>query len=163
MKYKVIKSAAHNWGHSFASSMNYWQHDYVMSHLARAAVTNAIPELHANLISGEAEPQQLLTEPVRQSLERRIADTPRFLRSHGIPPGVIHGAELVIRFDLERTRASRPEPGAYVVPFEVVVTLTDDRGTVHIGHVSDKWHTDPYGPPKRPWWRFWEMSDREHR
>jgi hypothetical protein len=38
MKYKVIKSAAHNFARSFASGLNWAESDYVMSHLLRAAI-----------------------------------------------------------------------------------------------------------------------------
>ncbi len=46
MKYKALKSAVHNLGRSFASSLNWRDNDYVMSQLARAVVK---PQRHATL------------------------------------------------------------------------------------------------------------------
>jgi len=72
MKYKVLKSAAHNFGHSFVSLMNYRAGDYVMSHLARRALEVQAPELRIDLLTGTAEPASLLIPPVRESLALRI-------------------------------------------------------------------------------------------
>ena len=54
MKYKVIKSAAHNFGHSFVSLMNYRGDDYVMSHLARLVVETGRSEVSVDLMTGQA-------------------------------------------------------------------------------------------------------------
>ena len=68
MKYKVLKSAAHNFGRSFASSLNWRGNDYVMSHLARAVVTSGEVELSVDLLSGQAKPTPLLEGPVQASV-----------------------------------------------------------------------------------------------
>ena len=56
MKYKAIKSAAHNFGDSFASGLNYAADDYIMSHLARRALTSGRTEMIVDLLTGEAAP-----------------------------------------------------------------------------------------------------------
>lgn len=56
MKYKTLKSAAHNFGHSFASGLNWRDNDYVMTHLARAVVASGEVELDVDLLSGQARP-----------------------------------------------------------------------------------------------------------
>ena len=50
MKYKVISSAAHNFGHSFVSLMNYGPDDYVMQYLADAALESGASELFVDQI-----------------------------------------------------------------------------------------------------------------
>jgi hypothetical protein len=45
MKYKNLKSVAHNFGHSFTSDMNYAEDDFVMSHLARSAIRTGSTEM----------------------------------------------------------------------------------------------------------------------
>ena len=60
MKYKNIKSAARNYGDSFASTLNYASDDYIMSHLARAVIATRQAELTVNVLTGEAQPAALL-------------------------------------------------------------------------------------------------------
>ena len=71
MKYKAIKSAAHNFGDSFASGLNYAADDYIMSHLARRALTSGRTEMIVDLLTGEAAPTELVAPPVEQSLTAR--------------------------------------------------------------------------------------------
>ncbi len=52
MKYKNLKSVAHNFGHSITSAMNWSGDDYVTTHLARAAIRSGETKLRADLIEG---------------------------------------------------------------------------------------------------------------
>ena len=79
MKYKVIKSAAHNFGHSFVSLMNYRGDDYVMSHLARLVVETGHTELSVDLLSGRGQPSALLWGPIRASVAVYVAWLPSLL------------------------------------------------------------------------------------
>lgn len=160
MKYKVLASVAHNFGHSFASLLNYEADDYVMSHLARRAVATGADELRVDLLSGAAEPADLLVPPVRASLATRLPWLPRLLRSQRIDPAAVVRATLRLRFDLARRRADHRAPDAWELPFECLVELTDDRGRVHAGRVDDWWLVHDSRPPivlswwQRLWWRL---------
>jgi hypothetical protein len=140
VKYKVIKSVAHNWAHSFASTLNWHGHDYAMSHLLRVAVARRESELRVDLLTGAAGPAALLIPPVREALDFRRGMLARLLQSQGVPPAVIRAATASIRFDLERAQAGEVE-GAPVVeaPFTFMVVLLDDRGKEHVGTVRDRW------------------------
>lgn len=158
MKYKVIKSAAHNFGHSFVSTMNYLADDYVMSHLARAAVASGEAELRVDLISGHAEPAALVTPPVSESIEDRLVWFPHLLASHGITPSVICGAKMSIRYDLARRSPDMAFPGYFQMPFTCTVEILDDRGKVHVGEVRDWWSADERpgtDTSTRRWWNLW--------
>jgi hypothetical protein len=61
MKYKAIKSAAHNFARSFASSLNWAESDYVMSHLLRAAIATRTRQYHIDLTTGSLTPSTGVT------------------------------------------------------------------------------------------------------
>jgi len=160
MKYKVLKSAAHNFGRSFASSPNWRGDDYVMSHLARAVVTSGEVELSVDLLSGKAQPTPLLEEPVQTSVTAYVRWFPDLLRSQRVTPEAVRAASMRVRFQPERRVDLHGEMGGWTIPFECVVSLTDDRGKVHEGRVIDDWAVDDFNIP--PSWRRrlrWWLSD----
>jgi len=148
MKYKAIRSAAHNYAHSFVSLLNYGPDNYVMSYLAHAAATSGEPELRVDLLSGAAEPPPLLTAPVLRSIGGYVQCFPRHLESMNISVSAIRRAMLRVRFDLEGRRASAQYPRSVLYPFESSVEVEDDRGKVHLGTVRDEWLGD--ADPERP-------------
>ncbi len=179
MKYKVIKSAAHNFGHSFVSLMNYGADDYVMSHLIRAALATGERELRVDLLSGMAEPATLLTPPVRASLEAYVAWLPQLLASHRVTPGAIRAGTMRLLLKIERASDDIGFQGHVELPFECEVRLVDDRGRTHVGRTHGFWSADKQDPPPshgnrasdatrtratprlrlaRPWWKFWARA-----
>lgn len=148
MKHKHIKSAAHNFAHSFTSLMNYGVENHVMSYLAHAAATSGEPELRVDLLSGAAEPAPLLTEPVRRSIDGYVRHFPAHLQSMNVSVDALRRATLRVRFDLERRSESARYRGAVRIPFEGSVEVEDDRGVVHVGTVRDEWLGD--ADPDRP-------------
>jgi hypothetical protein len=149
MKYKVLKSVAHNTAHSFVSLMNWRDGDYFMNHLTRAALDAGADELRADLLTGDSEPDALLPAPVRASVGGYAKWFPDLLRSHRVEPGAVTAASLRLRLAL---RAAAPAadarlPRRLAVPYECVVALTDDRGTVHVGRVAGEWAVDLHAPP----------------
>lgn len=125
MKYKALKSAAHNFGHSFASGLNWRGNDYVMSHLARAVVTSGEVELSVDLLSGRAQPAPLVTAPVQESVAHYVRWFPDLLRSHRIEPEAVRVATMRIRFQPERQVHVTEGMGGWTIPFECVVSLTE--------------------------------------
>jgi hypothetical protein len=148
MKYKRIRSAAHNYAHSFTSPMNYGPGNYVMTYLAHAAATSGEPELRVDLLSGAAEPAPLVTDAVRRSIAGYVKWFPQLLESMNVSVDAVRRATLRVRFDLERRSESVQYPGAIRIPFEGSVEVEDDRGTVHVGTVREEWlgDTDPERP-----------------
>jgi hypothetical protein len=146
MKYKVLRSAAHNLAHSFASLMNYHETDHVVGHALRAAVQSGETELRADLLTGAAEPAALLPPGVRIPVTWYVQRFPHHVASHGAGMHGIEAARLILLFDqgrVDRLRAS-DAPTRLAVPFECTVQIVDDRGKLHEGTVRGSWRSDWY-------------------
>lgn len=137
MKYKVIKSVAHDFGHSFVSLTNNIADDYVMDRLASAALASGQPELRVDLLTGEAEPAALVVPLVRASLDTFVAWLPGKLGEHGVRRESMREASMTIRFDLARLAVDAQ--ARIQVPFECVVEITDELGIIYVGTVRDTW------------------------
>lgn len=139
MKYKVIRAAAHNFGHSFVSLMNWAGDDYTMNHLARAVVASGATEFTVDLLTGAAQPTSLLTPAVAKSVQNHVRWFPNHLAGEGVEMQHIRRATMMIRFKLQGTDAGLGRRPPWSVPFECVVAIEDDRGKVHVGEVHDVW------------------------
>lgn len=160
MKYKVLRSAAHNVGHSFASGLNWHDNDYVMSHLARAVVASGEVELSVDLLSGQARPAPLLEGPVEASVADYVRRLPDLLRAQRVAPDAVVAATMRVRFQPERRVELHGEMGGWTIPFECVVSLTDDHGKLHQGRIVDAWAVENFNRP--PGWRrrlAWWLAD----
>ena len=140
MKYKAIRSAAHNFGHSFVSDANWVREGMVMDHLARAAAAAGADEFSVDLLSGAAGPLQLLTPVVARAVEHAVRSFPTHLAGHRVDVESIRAARMNIRFTLRGTVAGSGADPPWTVPFECVIVVEDDRGKVHEARVVDAWH-----------------------
>jgi hypothetical protein len=139
VKYKAIRSAAHNFGASFVSGQNWAGGDQVMTHLLRAAASSGEGRMSVDLLTGQAGPAALVTPAIAEAVERSVQRFPEFLAQQQVAIAHVRAAELVVRFNLEdepATHGARDVPRA---PFECVVTIVDDRGKQHTGRVKDIW------------------------
>ena len=140
MKYKAIRSAAHNFGASFVSTLNYVDDDHTMSRLARLAASTGDTEFSVGLLTGAAGPQSLATSAVQKAVRGYVVDFPRMLATKRVEGTRLVEATMVIRFPLKGTVAGQGGTPPWTVPFECVVTVVDDRGRTHEGRVKDMWH-----------------------
>lgn len=167
MKYKALKSGAHNFGDSFASTLNYAAGDYIMSHLARRALASGRTEMTVDLLTGEAGPPELVGPPVDESIADRVRGLPRLLASQRIDPAVVRDARMRIVFDTASC-ATASVDGYTVseVPFDCWVTLLDDHNQTHTAHFRRVWPCSRSGMapgvPGRPsiWRRLWNAVVR---
>src|SRR6266850_3100548 len=167
MKYKALKSAAHNFGDSFASTLNYAAGDYIMSHLARRALASGRTEMTVDLLTGEAGPPELVGPPVDESIAARVRGLPSLLASQRIDPAVIREARMRIVFDTASC-ATTSVDGYTVseVPFDCWVTLFDDHNQTHAAHFRRLWPCSEsgveFGVPRRLsiWQRLWNAVVR---
>jgi hypothetical protein len=148
MKYKAIKSAAHNFGDSFASGLNYAAGDYIMSHLARRVLACGRTEMTVDLMTGEAGPAELVAPPVEQSIAGRVGRLPRWLASQRIDPGAIRAGRMRIAFDPSRCTTAAPTDGYAIrdIPFDCWVEIVDDRDRTHAAHFRRWWSFAADGP-----------------
>jgi hypothetical protein len=115
MKYKVIKSAAHNFGDFVVSLMNYRGDDYVISDLARLVVKTGHPELTLDLMTGRAQPRAFLWGPIRVSIAEHVRWFPDLLASDSIDRSAMTAGtmRLVFRPEQRTVNAARWPSGIY--------------------------------------------------
>ena len=138
-RYKVLKSVAHSFGHSFTSLLNYWGDNYIMGHLLQSARETRTSTLRLNILSGQAAPDTLLTEPVRQSLDRYCQWFPQLVATHQTSRAVISAAHMSIVFDLTTERPNATSPQFIESPYICRVEIVDDRGKIWSAELRDWW------------------------
>ena len=140
MKYKVLPSAAHNFGHSFMSAMNYVGDDYVMSHIAWAVEESGADRLEIDLLTGDARPKDLTPPPVLDAVVRYREWFPTHLERHGVDPEAVVEAKMSFTFhpDERKELGSGPFDNAWEMPVDCVVIIRDDQGKEHRGILRDR-------------------------
>ena len=82
MKYKNIKSAIHNSGHSFASYENYVDDDFVLYELRN--IHRKGYDISINWLNGEFEPSQLCSARLRKSISYWHNSLDKHLQKHNV-------------------------------------------------------------------------------
>jgi hypothetical protein len=143
LKYKNIKSVAHNLGHSFLSDMNAvdvrGQYTIVPELLFADAARAAVPEVKLDFLARTIEPP-LLASP---ALEASLANYARMLfelcAHQNVDAHAIHSATLSIAFDYSRSRRTPYEPTVAIQEFVCTVSIEDDRRVVHMAKPDHWW------------------------
>jgi len=156
-RYKVLKSVAHSLGHSYASTLNYDDSDYVMGHLLSRARETSQDTLTVDLATSTAAPDALLTPPVQRSVQRFSSWLPHLVRRHFSDMKYVSAATMTITFDLSLERPNRYASDCTESPFVIRVNITDDRGKVWSAEQRDWWFPEPpprpgSGPNRRTRW-----------
>ena len=156
-KRKVLKSVARSLGDSFTSLMNYAGDDYVLGHILTSARDTGRSELTVDLLSGEAGPEELLTEPVKRAVASYVLRFPDLVRSSGSDRQLVTSAMLTLKFDTSISNARRrlPEPES---PYVCTVRIQDDLGKVYETRLTGWWYPETSRrptlvPSKRRLWR----------
>jgi hypothetical protein len=89
VKYKLIKSMAHNWTHSFMSGMNYVDGDFVFEDIYRLARDRRGGKVTVTWIPDRPEELFGLTPRVRESLKHYRKALPEHLGRHQIDADAI--------------------------------------------------------------------------
>ena len=147
-RYKVLKSVAHSFAHSFTSLMNYRDDDYVMGHLLSRAREVGEGTLLVDILSGQAAPTSLLTRPVAGSVEQYCEWFPQLVASHRTRLTYIRGARMAITFNLAIARPARIASAFLESPYVCRVEIEDDRGRLWTSEIRDWWfpETETPGP-----------------
>jgi hypothetical protein len=143
VKYKNIKSVAHNLGHSFLSDMNAvdvrGHYTIVPELLFAAAAQTREPEVRIDLLSRVVEPAILASS----ELETSVASYARMLfdlcARQNVDAHTIKRAVITITFDYEGRRTTPYEPSVAVQEFVCTVAIEDDRGFVHRASPDNWW------------------------
>ena len=143
MKYKNIKSVAHNIGHSFLSDMNGVMDDghYVIVPrvLFHVAEQEGVSDVRIDLLTGTIDPPAVATAQVQEAVGHYVRRLPELLTSQSVLPAAVVGATLTIVFDYSRRRETISQPKETAQEFACTVELSDDRGCVHVGRPANWW------------------------
>ena len=143
MKYKNIKSVAHNLGHSFLSDMNAvsdrGRYHIVPAEIFALAEQRAQPRVVVDFLERSVEPQAFATPTVHQAVVNYARDLFRLCEAQNVSAESITSAKLISEFDYLRRRTQRHHPHEEVPEFKCYVDIVDDRGVVHRGEPSNWW------------------------
>lgn len=120
-KYKVLKSIAHNTGHSLLGATNWYQGKFPFEHLSHAMRQSEQPRVQVDLLAGTIKPAALRTAEVDQFIELGQIILESLLRREGWSPEQMQRAEFYLDLDAPACR----------------VEIEDDRGKLHTGNVVD--------------------------
>jgi hypothetical protein len=160
-RYKVLKSVAHNTGHSFTSLMNFAGEDYVMGHILRFARRSGRDTLTIDFVKKEAGPPELLAEPISDIPTRYTEWFWHLVETQGSDRSLVQSATLTLHFDVATQRPHSSAPQFTESPFVCDVEIRDTRGKDYRAHFDGWWYPEQLEHSKsepRPWWKFWLPS-----
>jgi hypothetical protein len=142
-KYKVLPSVARNYGASFISVMNMTPDDYAMCHLLRAAKRSGANELRVDLLTGAAEPTELVPPPVADAVLRYCEGFGSHVQRSGAALDIVSRAELRVRIAWGRHLDPTPPEAEFRARLHCEVRILDDRGKEHEGRTQEEWLCHP--------------------
>jgi hypothetical protein len=157
-RYKVLKSIAHNTGHSFTSLMNYAGDDYAMGHILRFARRTGRDTLTIDFVKEEAGPPELLAEPISELPAQYTKWFWHLVKTQGSDRSLVQGATLTLRFDIATQRPHSSDARFIESPFVCDVEIRDTRGKDYRAHFDGWWYPEQLEHSRieaRPWWKFW--------
>ncbi len=89
MKYKNIKSAAHNFSQSFVSGMNYVDDDLIINDLKKCAARKSGFNVSVQWLPEAKVSRLSLTPRIRKSIKYYKTWLPKHLQSHGVVVSMI--------------------------------------------------------------------------
>lgn len=149
-RYKVLKSVAHNIGHSFTSLMNYSVDDYSMGHILRFARQTGLDTLTIDFVTGEGGPSALLRDPISEVPRRYAKMFWDLVRRSGSDRSMVEAATLTLKYDLTKSRSGPPVESPYICD----VSITDTRGKEYRAHFEGWWYVERklFVARVRQWW-----------
>jgi len=138
-KYTVLKSVAHNLGHSYLSLMNYVDGDYIVEHLFRQARETGQARVEIDVLAGTIAPEAFQTPVLTESVIRERTWFGRLVQSGGAALDMVSAVRMEIVFDFEATRPSPNVPGLELAAYRCMVEIVDDRGRQHVANVPEWW------------------------
>lgn len=141
-KYKVLKSVAHNLGHSFLSDMNTVDGfvSFVPQQLLDIATDTGEPTVIFDFVARIVQPPVFESPEAMKSLAMYADMLEDLVIRQGAARDMVIEARLTLSFDLERTARS----GSRRPHFVCDVEIRDDRGLTHRGSPKN-WWSDPMG------------------
>lgn len=139
-RYKVLKSVAHNFAHSFVSPMNYGARDYVMCELLRKAHHTGLKRFELDVIRRMAGPLEMLSRPILDSARSYCSDFGRLVTNSGAALDMVSEALLTIRLSPGTEGTDMPSGVGRV---SATMRIVDDRGKGHLGRAEEEYRWRP--------------------
>ena len=136
--HKPLKSVSHNFGHSFISLMNYINDDYFLGHLLRQMRITNLPRLEVNILENTANPKDLLTKPIIDSIKHWNTWFPTLVKNSGSTMDYVTKATMTIEFDLNKSRLYNNDNRVTENPFTCKIAIIDDRDREY-KHTHEGW------------------------
>ena len=141
-KYKVLKSVAHNLGHSFLSDMNTGDFKtFVPETIFQLALENHSPRVDIDFINQTVSPKVFDVPDVAKSVECYLKMLHALVEDQGSSWDFVREARLRLEFDLENTTETKCHPRRPKPSLKCLVEIVDDRGVTHQGR-PNHWWTD---------------------
>jgi hypothetical protein len=110
-----------------------------MGHILTAARASGRSTLDVDLLSNEAGPEELLTEPVQRSIRSYRQQLPRLVTSSGSDPAFVAAASLKVEFDLAVSAPLPQRPSFLKSPYVCTVRIQDDQGKLYESVLTGWW------------------------
>lgn len=136
-KLKVLKSVGHNLMHSYLSLMNYWENDYVISHLFAIAKKNNHSSIFIDVLNRRIQPEFFNIEVIKQSLIALEKDFRRLLDSNKLTIDYIKSVTTKVEFDLLNPKIG--VTGHELERYTCHVEIVDSNGKSHSANVKEWW------------------------
>ena len=141
-KHKTLKSVVN----SFAESFNYSDDDFVMGHLLVAARSYDKTVLTVDLLTGDAQPPELLVPDVEKGVRWYVRQFPDMVVRSNSDMAFVKQATLTVSFDTSVARRRGFLSHQLASPYVCRVQITDDRGRVYEGVKSGWFASDKPQP-----------------
>ena len=140
-RYKILKSVAHNFAHSFVSVMNYYGRDYTMCHLVRRSKLKGKHRFYIDVLARSVEPVDLVTREIAAAVESYCDGFGRFVTAGGAALDMV--AEANLELTIRHGRVIGPKAKQLFAFIDAQMTIVDDRGKRHTGTHSEEYVCAP--------------------
>ena len=140
-RYKILKSVAHNFAHSFVSVMNSYGRDYTVCHLVRRSKLKGKHRFHIDVLARSVEPVDLVTRDIAAAVESYCDGFGRFVTAGGAALDMV--AEAKLELSIRHGRVTGPKAKQLFAFIDAEMVIVDDRGKRHVGNHSEEYVCDP--------------------
>jgi hypothetical protein len=99
---KPLKSVAHSLAHQFASTLNWWEDDYAIHHLANAASRENAPVVVIDVLRQEVSPPSVQVGVVSEIVNALKPSLVSILAKEGFALEILQSATLTYNFSVDR-------------------------------------------------------------
>ncbi|ASJ95767.1 hypothetical protein [Shewanella marisflavi] len=145
-KYKNIKSAIHNWAHSFMSIENFNDHSYFVKALYTAAKAANAQEITINVLAETIAPVSMNTLEILPYIKGIRSSFINILTSQNVSTDMVVSFTLSITYDFNETLKNPPGfifkspwKAPEAATYSTRATAVDNRGIEHTAEVPEWW------------------------